>query len=141
MKQSDEVQEMNHQRRTCAFQGYYRYEQEHNQKDSIYHIRFHKKVFLFQLFKLNMINCILLVLLLLVSMVLLKCKNFPLVIHFLNFARLFHLQVFLIIILPVSFLIFFHLQFVMITLAKILFLLFFKLKMQIFPKSFFFPMM
>ena len=40
------------------------------------------------LIKLNMISCILLVLLLLVSMVLLKCKNSPLVIHFLNFVRL-----------------------------------------------------
>ena len=47
-----------------------------------------KKTFLM---KLNMINCILLVLLLLVSMVLLKYKNSPLLIHFLNFARLFHL--------------------------------------------------
>ena len=43
------------------------------------------------LMKLNMINCILLVLLLLVSMALLKCTNFPLVIHFLNFVQLFHL--------------------------------------------------
>ena len=43
------------------------------------------------LMKLNMINCILLVLLLLVSMVLLKCTNSPLVIHFLNFVRLFRL--------------------------------------------------
>ena len=41
--------------------------------------------------KMNMINCILLVLLLLISMVLLKCTNFPLVIHFLNFVQLFHL--------------------------------------------------
>ena len=47
-----------------------------------------KKVFLT---KMNMINCILLVLLLLISMVLLKCKNFPLVIRLLNFAQLFHL--------------------------------------------------
>ena len=86
------------------------------------------------LMKLNMISCILLVLLLLVSMVLLKCTNSPLVIHFLNFVRLFHLQVLLIIILPISFVIFFHLQFPMITLADILFLLFLKLKMQIFPK-------
>ena len=39
---------------------------------------------------MNMINCILLVLLLLVSMVLLKCTNSHLVIHFLNFVRLFH---------------------------------------------------
>ena len=43
------------------------------------------------LMKLNMIGCILLVLLLLVSMVLLKCTNSPLVIHFLNFVRLFRL--------------------------------------------------
>ena len=43
------------------------------------------------LMKLNMISCILLVLLLLVSMVLLKCTNSPLVIHFLNFVRLFRL--------------------------------------------------
>ena len=43
------------------------------------------------LMKMNMINCILLVLLLLVSMVLLKCTNSHLVIHFLNFIRLFHL--------------------------------------------------
>ena len=48
--------------------------------------------------KMNMINCILLVLLLvesmvllLISMVLLKCTNFLLVIHFLNFIQLFHL--------------------------------------------------
>ena len=61
-----------------------------------------------------MINCILLVLLLVVSMVLLKCTNPPLVIHFLNFVRLFRLQVLLIITLPVSFVIFFHLQFLMI---------------------------
>ena len=53
-----------------------------------------------------MVNCILLVLLLLVSMILLKCTNSPLVIHFLNFVRLLHLQVLLIIILPVSFVIF-----------------------------------
>ena len=85
-----------------------------------------------------MINCILLVLLLVVSMVLLKCTNPPLVIHFLNFVRLFRLQVLLIIILPVSFVIFSHLQFLMITLAKILFLLFLKLRMQIFPKDFLF---
>ena len=52
--------------------------------------------------KLNMINCIFLVLLLLVTMVLLKCTNSPLVIHFLNFVLLFHLQVLLITILPVS---------------------------------------
>ena len=41
--------------------------------------------------KVNMIDCILLVLLLLVSMVLLKCTNFPLVIYFLNFVQFFHL--------------------------------------------------
>ena len=70
---------------------------------------------------MNMINCILLVLLLLVSVVLLKCTNSPLVIHFLNFVRLFHLQVLLIIILSVSFVIFSHLQFLMITLAKYFF--------------------
>ena len=40
--------------------------------------------------KMNMINCILLVQLLLVSMVLLKCTNFTLVIHFLNFVQLLH---------------------------------------------------
>ena len=54
------------------------------------------------------------------SMVLLKCTNSLLVIHFLNFVRLFHLYVLLIIILPVSFVIFFHHKFLMITLAKIL---------------------
>ena len=43
------------------------------------------------LIKLNMINCIFLVLLLLISMVLLKCTNSTLVIHFLNFVQLFHL--------------------------------------------------
>ena len=62
--------------------------------------------------KMNIIqfneNCILLVLLLLVSMAFLKCTNFPLVIHFLNFIQLFHLSVLFIIILPTSFLIFFH---------------------------------
>ena len=58
------------------------------------------------LMKLNMINFILLLLLLLVSMAFLKCTNSPLVIHFLNFVRLFRLYVLLIIILPVSFVIF-----------------------------------
>ena len=87
------------------------------------------------LMKLNIISCILLVLLLLVSVVLLKCRNSPLVIHFLNFVRLFCLQVLLIITLPVSFVIFFHFQFRMITLAKIFFLLFLKLRMQIFLKN------
>ena len=43
------------------------------------------------LMKANVINCIVLVLLLLVSMVLLKCTNSPLVIHFLYFVQLFHL--------------------------------------------------
>ena len=43
------------------------------------------------LMKFNIRTCILLVLLLLVSMVLLKCKNSPLVIYFLNVIRLFHL--------------------------------------------------
>ena len=56
--------------------------------------------------KLNMINCILLLLLLLVSVVLLKWANSPLVIQFLNFVRLFCLQVLLIIILPIFFVIF-----------------------------------
>ena len=71
--------------------------------------------------KMNMISCILLVLLLLVSMLLLKCRNFPLVINILNFVRLFRLQVLLIINFPVSFAIFFHLQYLIITLAKTLF--------------------
>ena len=62
-----------------------------------------------KLMKLNMITCIFLVLLLLVSMILLKCTSSPLMIHFLNFVQLFHLQVLLIIILPLSFAIFFHL--------------------------------
>ena len=53
--------------------------------------------------KLNIMNCILLVLLLLVSMILLKCISSLPVIHFLNFVRLFHLQVVFIIILPVFF--------------------------------------
>ena len=43
------------------------------------------------LMKFNIRTCILLVLLLLASMVLLKWKNSPLVIHFLNIIRLFHL--------------------------------------------------
>ena len=55
-----------------------------------------------------MINCILLVLLLLLSMVHLKYINFHLVICFLNFLQLFHLQALLIIILPYFFAIFFH---------------------------------
>ena len=41
--------------------------------------------------EINIINCILLVLLQLVSMALLKCTSFPLVIHFLKFVQLFHL--------------------------------------------------
>ena len=76
-----------------------------------------------------MTNCILLVLLLLVTAVLLKCTNSPLVIHFLNFVRLFHLQVFLIIILTVFFVILFHLQFLFLLLF--LFFLFIKLRIQI----------
>ena len=74
---------------------------------------------------MNMINCILLILLLLVSTVLLKCINFPLVIHFINFVQLFHLQVLLFIILPVFFEIFFHTQYLITTLATILFFFFF----------------
>ena len=69
-----------------------------------------------------MIKCILLVLLILVAMVLLKCTNFHLMIHFLNFVQLFYLQALLIIILPVSSAIFFHPQYLTITRAKILFL-------------------
>ena len=49
---------------------------------------------------MNMTNCILLILLLLISMVILKCITFPLVIHFLNFVRLFHVQVLLVMIFP-----------------------------------------
>ena len=86
-----------------------------------------------------MINCFLLVLLMLVSRILLKCTNSTLGIHFLNFDRLFHLQILLIINLFVSFVIFFHLYFLMITLAKILFLLFLKLKMQIIQENVLFP--
>ena len=55
---------------------------------NVFYVSRNKKTFLM---KLNMINCILLVLLLLVSMALLKCKNSPLVIYFLNSVRLFHL--------------------------------------------------
>ena len=75
-----------------------------------------------------MINCILLVLLELVSMVLLKCTNSPLVIHFINLIRLFHLKVLLIKILLISCVIFFHFYFLMVPLAKILFLLFLKVR-------------
>ena len=46
-----------------------------------------------------MINFILLVMLLLISMVLLNCRNIPLVIHFLNLLQLLHPQVLLIIII------------------------------------------
>ena len=53
--------------------------------------RFLRKLKKKTLTKMNMINCILLFLLLLVPMVLLKCTNFSLVIHFLNFVGLFHL--------------------------------------------------
>ena len=52
----------------------------------VFYISWSKKTFLT---KLNMINCILVVLLLLITMVLLKCINFPLVIHFLNFVHCF----------------------------------------------------
>ena len=89
--------------------------------------------------KMNMINCILLVLLLFVSMVLLKCTIFPLVIHLLNVSQFLHLQVLLITIFPVFFAILCHSQYLMITLAKTLFLLFLKLRMQIFPENFWFP--
>ena len=91
-----------------------------------------------QITKMNKINCILLVLLLLVSMVLLKCTNVPLVIHFLNFCQLFHLQALLIIVLPVFFAIFFPLQYLMVTRAKILLLFFLKLRMQVFLENFLF---
>ena len=43
------------------------------------------------LMKLNMISCIILALVLLVHMVLLRCTNSPLVIHFLIFVQLFRL--------------------------------------------------
>ena len=55
---------------------------------NLFYVSWNKKTFLM---KLNMISCILLVLLLLVSMVLIKCTNSPLVIHFLNFVRWFRL--------------------------------------------------
>ena len=71
-----------------------------------------------------MINCILLVLLLFVSMVLLKCTRFPLVVNLLNFIQFFHLKVFLIMILPVSSVIFFDQQYLMITLLQGHFFLF-----------------
>ena len=48
----------------------------------VFYISWNKKTFLM---KLDMVNCILLTLLLLIYMVLLKCTNSPLVIHFLNF--------------------------------------------------------
>ena len=62
-----------------------------------WNMKLHYKVFYVSwsiktfLTKMNMMNCILLVLLLLISMVLLKCTNFPLVIHFQNFVQLLHL--------------------------------------------------
>ena len=96
--------------------------------------------FLYKLTKVNITNCILQVLLLLVSMALLKFTNFSLVVNFLNFVQLFHLQVLLIIILPTSSEIFFHRYYLMITLAKTLFF-FLKLKMQIFPEKFLFSTM
>ena len=91
-----------------------------------WNVKLHYNVFLRKLkqknfFNQNEYNCILLVMLLLVSMALLKCTKFPLVIHFLNIVQLFHLQVLLIIILPASFAIFFH-PYLMITLAKTTFL-------------------
>ena len=89
-----------------------------------------------------MINCILLVLLLFVSMVLLKCTRFPLVVNLLNFIQFFHLKVFLIMILPVSSVIFFDQQYLMITLLQgHFFFLFLKLRMQIFPVNVLFPTM
>ena len=88
-----------------------------------------------------MINCIHVVLLLLVSVVLLKCTSFSLVIHFLKFVRLFHLQVLLIIIVPVSLVIFFHPQHLIITLSKILLLSFSKSRMEMFLVNFSFPTM
>ena len=72
-----------------------------------------------------MINRVLLVLQLLVSMALLKCTNFSLVINSLNFVRLFHLQVLLVMTFPVLLVIFFHLQFLMITLENIILSFFF----------------
>ena len=71
---------------------------------------------------MHIINCILLVLFLLVSVALLKCTNFPLVINFLNLDQLLHLPVLLIIILPASSMILFHPQHLKITLTKTLFL-------------------
>ena len=44
MKQLDEVQEMNHQRRIRVFQDYHRYEQGQNQKDKIYHIHLKTRI-------------------------------------------------------------------------------------------------
>ena len=67
---------------------------------NVFNRNWNKKTFLI---KMNMINSILLFLLLLVSMVLLKCASFPPLIHFLNFLRLLHLYVLLIMIFPVSF--------------------------------------
>ena len=68
---------------------------------------------------MNIINCILLVLLLLISMALLKYTDFPLVINFLNFVQLLHLQVLLIVILPTSFVILIHPQYLMTTLTNL----------------------
>ena len=84
---------------------------------------------------MSMINCIVLVLLLLVSMVLLKCTNSRLVIHFLKFVRVFHLQVLLIIIFPISFVIFFHVHFLMITIGKVLFSLVSQIKNENLSKT------
>ena len=47
MKQTDEVQEINRQRKICAFQECHRYEQKQNQKDTIYYIHFRLKRFFF----------------------------------------------------------------------------------------------
>ena len=54
---------------------------------NVFYVCWNKKTFLI---KTNVINCILMVLLLLVSMTHLKCKNFPLMIHFLNLVQLFY---------------------------------------------------
>ena len=45
MKQSDKVQDMNHQRKICAFQEYHGYEQKQNQWDTIYQFIFVEKGF------------------------------------------------------------------------------------------------
>ena len=110
-------------------------------EDPTYKREASRQRFLYKLTKVNIANCILQVLLLLVSMALLKCTNFSLVINFLNFVQLFHLQVLLIVILRTSSEIFFHRYYLMITLAKTLYFFFLKLKMQFFPEKFLFPTM